>query len=310
MRNTPLRSLFRNSLAALHPEAVTGARRTRAARLAAVIAAAAVSPEDGKKFRGKDCVMMKRIVAFVFLQLVAASAFAGIYTPQSVPNPKQWGQEYYVSNPDGILSQATVDSLNYLARSLEEASGVEMAVVVLGSFRLTEEEQPNTCDLFQFNYELFNLWGIGNAETNRGLLVTVSYDDHQMFISTGTSLDADLPDATCLYIQNKFMLPRFREDDYDRGVMDGALAIYGYLTDDDMKSSIDKASSESSDDNDPFSVILGLIVLAGVIFLRRKVFRGGGGGYSGGGSWGGSSGSSHGSWGGGSTSGGGAGSRW
>lgn len=260
---------------------------------------------------------MRRIVLFLIFVVAASAAVAGVYTPQSVPNPKRWGQDYYVSNPDGILSSSAVDSLNNLAWALEQASGVEMAIVVLGSFRMTEDQEPNSCELFDFNYELFNLWGIGSAATNRGLLITVSYDDHQMFISTGTSLDAELSDATCLYIQKTFMTPRFKENDYDRGVIEGVIAIFGYLTDEDVKVKIDDArESENGDDiDDNTSLIGGIIMLVGIIYfsLRRRFRGGGGSGGSYGGSsssWSSSSGSSSGSWGGGSTSGGGAGSRW
>ena len=258
--------------------------------------------------------MKKKYLLLAFLMLAMFSAFAGIYTPQSVPNPKNWGQDYYVSNPDGILSQAAVDSLNNLAWSLEREAGVEMAIVVLGSFRMNEDEEPNQCELFEFNLELFEYWGIGDAETNRGLLITVSYDDHNMYISTGTSLDADLPDATCDYIMRAFMFPRFKEGDYDKGVIDGVVAIYGYLTDDGVKSTIDEAA-ENPEESDPVKVFLGIAAIVGIIYLRRKLRGyggGGGGGYSSGRSWSGGHSSSHssGSWGGGHTSGGGAGGRW
>ena len=105
----------------------------------------------------------------MLLSLAVISAFAGVYTPHSVPDPKQWGQEYYVSNPDGILSQATVDSLNRIALMLEQYTGdVEMAIVAIGSMRMSEDEEPNTCDIFQFSLELFNYWGIGKSSSNKG----------------------------------------------------------------------------------------------------------------------------------------------
>ena len=257
---------------------------------------------------------MKRVVLFLILAATATSVVAGVYTPQSVPNPKRWGQNYYVSNPDGILSSAAVDSLNNLAWALEQASGVEMAIVVLGSFRMTEDQAPNSCELFDFNFELFNLWGIGSAETNRGLLITVSYDDHQMFMSTGTSLDDELPDATCLYIQKTYMHPHFKEGDYDRGVIDGVIAVFGYLTDNRAKEKIDNAVENG--DDDPVNTFLTIVIFVGIIFFGLRWARRGGGDDSGGSysgsssSWGSSSSSSGGSWGGGSTSGGGAGSRW
>ena len=107
------------------------------------------------------------------------------------------------------------------------------------------------------------------------------------------------------------MLPHFKEGDYDRGVIDGVIAVFGYLTDENAKAKIDDAVENG--DDDAVNTFLASVMFVGVILIGiRRALRGGGGsgGSYSGSSWGSSSSSSSGSWGGGSTSGGGAGSRW
>jgi len=203
---------------------------------------------------------MKIALLILLLALsVVTSVFAGVYTPQTVPNPKH----------------------------------------------------------FNFNYELFNLWGIGKAETNRGLLITVSYDARKMFMSTGTSLESDLTDASCLYIQKHYMLPHFKNGDYDKGLIEGVVAVYGYLTNDKVKSKIIKAAESNGSVSDTvlaIIVVFSIILLAWIVswFSKDSDDSGGSSGSYSSSSYSSSSSSSssRGSWGGGSTSGGGAGSSW
>ena len=56
---------------------------------------------------------------------------AEVYTHETVPSPKVYGQDYYVSNPDTVLSFETVDELNELCTRLNANTGVELAVVAI-----------------------------------------------------------------------------------------------------------------------------------------------------------------------------------
>lgn len=73
-------------------------------------------------------------------------------------------------------------------------------------------------------------WGIGQAETNNGLLITAYTDpeDFTVRFETGYGLEGALPDATLFAIYEHKMRPHFRtagEEDYMTAFTDGVEAI-------------------------------------------------------------------------------------
>ena len=70
-----------------------------------------------------------RRVGIILALFFATISYAEVYTPEEVPNPKSQGQEYYVSNPDGILSDSTVNWVNGCAARLKKETEVELCVV-------------------------------------------------------------------------------------------------------------------------------------------------------------------------------------
>ena len=168
---------------------------------------------------------MKHLLRYTLLALafVATLAQAAVYTPETVPDPKQNGQGCYVANPDTILADSTVQWLDVCALKLERQTDVEMAVVALRSI--------GDADAFNFAYELFQRWGIGHAGKNTGVLILFVLDSHDLRIMTGTGIEGVLTDARCSQIMHDEMFPAFKLGDYDLGLCRGALAIYETCTD-------------------------------------------------------------------------------
>lgn len=167
---------------------------------------------------------MRRYLVFCLLSLsVAVCSTAAVYTPTDVPDPKVNGQEFYVSNPDSILADSTVNWLNSCAGMLDEKTHVEMAIVALQSI--------GEAEAFDFAYELFQRWGIGREGQNTGVLILFVLDSHDLRIMTGTGIEGVLTDAKCSKIMHDEMFPAFRAGDYDGGLCLGALAIYEVCTD-------------------------------------------------------------------------------
>lgn len=133
------------------------------------------------------------------------------YQVETIPSPKTQGQDYYVSNPSQILSTSVVDSLNRMAQMVEAKTSAELAVVVVDDFVGDDD--------FQFALDLFNSWGIGKARANNGLLLFVSTHKRAYRFITGYGMEAVLPDALLKRIGETRLVPRFREGDYDSGVL-------------------------------------------------------------------------------------------
>ena len=164
---------------------------------------------------------MKRICTILLLLMFVSLLRAAEYTVDQVPNVHLADGRRFVSNPDGILSPETVNRLDQMLLNMQETNSSEVAVVVLQSIGNT--------DTALFATELFTRWGIGKQNDN-GLLVLLVLDQQRIIFRTGYGLEGLLPDAICKRIQLQYVLPRFKEGNYDQGMLDGMTAITRILT--------------------------------------------------------------------------------
>lgn len=220
-------------------------------------------------------IRMKMLVLSAVCALSTALA-AAVYSPATVPNPKLYGQDYYVSNPDTILSDDDVAYLNRCCRLLEDTADVEMAVAVLGSIG---EYEP-----FDFGFELFQRWGIGKAGKNTGVLITFALSSRQVYINTGTGIEGVLTDALCKMIIENDMIPLFKQGDYGGGLCAAATHIYRIcshgeapeelmtMTSATNRGQFASASSSSSSSGDDEVGPLAWIIFSIIVFLTLLPF--------------------------------------
>jgi len=145
------------------------------------------------------------------------------YAVGDVPNVRLADSRQYVSDPNNILSTQAKDSINATLGRLESETGIETAVVMLPSIG---EDDP-----FGFSMTLFRQWGIGKKKSDNGLLILFVGDQRQVHFTTGYGIEGSLPDITCKRIQTRYMIPAFKEGDYDTGMTLGVKAVYAELKD-------------------------------------------------------------------------------
>ncbi len=141
---------------------------------------------------------------------------------ESIPNQKLINNSY-VSNPNKILTDATVIQIDTLLSALEKKTSTQVAVVALQSI--------GDADVFEFAQKLFDLWKIGSKENSNGLLILLVKDNHTIRFHTGYGLEGVLPDITCKRIQREFMVPEFKNENYDGGLLAGLAEVNKILTD-------------------------------------------------------------------------------
>lgn len=153
--------------------------------------------------------------AFVIglLFLFSNTIYAFEYTVDNIPNPQTANSANFVSNPDGILKEESIQQINQLLNSLRQQNKSEVAVVMVNSIG-SEEIKP-------FATALFKKWGIGTAENSNGLLILFVMDQRKVTFETGYGLEGVLPDAICKRIQTQTMIPYFKNGDYDGGMIAG-----------------------------------------------------------------------------------------
>lgn len=167
---------------------------------------------------------MRKLFVILLFAFCAANTLFGssrAYRVEDIPNVQAADRTRFVSNPDGLLSQSAVYRIDTMLYSLKESGRAQVVVVAVNSIG---DEVP-----FDFLQQLVTRWGVGCKEADDGLGILLVVDQGAIEIQTGYGLEGDLPDALLKRIINNYMLPAFRERDWDRGMTEGVAAIAGVL---------------------------------------------------------------------------------
>jgi uncharacterized protein len=76
-----------------------------------------------------------------------------------------------------------------------------------------------------YSYDLFNKWGIGSAESMRGVLLLVAHEERKVRIEVGCGLESTISDVTAGRIIRNSVTPRYRGGDLPGGTLAGVDAL-------------------------------------------------------------------------------------
>jgi uncharacterized protein len=196
--------------------------------------------------------MKRLIISLLIIVCATVDALCGTYTVDNLPNVRKQDATRYVINPDNILAEAAVDSIDGMLLALEKKTGIETVVAVVESIGDT--------DCFDFCHSLLNKWGVGKKNKNNGLIILLVTDQRCIQFYTGYGLEGDMPDATCKRIQTVTMLPYLKEGNWDGAMMAGLKSVCdildGSMTADDL---------DDEDDDTEVLVLLFVIIAIGIV---------------------------------------------
>lgn len=195
--------------------------------------------------------------------IVATLATAMAYSVEEIPNVHLSDKNQYVSNPDGVLRQATVDSLNRTIAHIWQASSAEVVAVVVNSIDGT--------DIDEFATDLFRHWGIGKKDNNNGVLVLVSTEERRAAIRSGYGAEGILPDIVCGRIIRDDMVPDFKEDNYDSGMIKAVSHIDSLLTTPGAVAEL-KSKYENDEAKENESAFHAFLAFAGVVAFMLLIY--------------------------------------
>lgn len=127
--------------------------------------------------------------------------------------PKVSGNTF-VSDAADVLDEANERKLDDILTQHYEKTGNQIAVVTTNDTK--ESASPK-----DFSTKLFNLWGLGDAEKDNGLLIMLSMNDRRIEFETGYGLEGVIPDVVLFRIQQEHMVPFFKKGDYQEGLLKG-----------------------------------------------------------------------------------------
>ncbi len=162
---------------------------------------------------------MKKFAHITFLVLCFLFSFAAngqdfsmkkvIQTPPAPPK--------LVNDYAGILTDAQQQSLEVKLTRFNDSTSTQITVVIV--------PRLDGMDVADAANELGRNWGVGQIKKNNGVILLISKEDRKLNISPGYGLEGALPDITCKEIIDDIIVPKFKGEDYYRGIDEGTDAI-------------------------------------------------------------------------------------
>jgi uncharacterized protein len=144
----------------------------------------------------------------------------------------------YVLDHAHILSSEEVGMLEANITAFEKETGNEIAVVILQN--LEGDTIENVAQ------EIFTAWGIGKKDINNGVLFLASIEDRRLRIHVGYGLEPTLTDIVAHNIEQDTIVPRFKQNDYAGGILEGVQAIESIIKDPAQAKYYEEVKDDSS----------------------------------------------------------------
>lgn len=151
------------------------------------------------------------LVAAAYLSVVAMVVWA---QPTVPPAP---AHGTYVADYAGVLSAETKKQIQAVGAELQAKTKAHIVAVTVKSLEGAAVED--------YSLTLLREWGVGDAKINNGVVLLVAIADRQSRIEVGYGLEGALPDAKTGQLQDEYMLPYFKQGNYDTGIRQGYAAL-------------------------------------------------------------------------------------
>jgi len=176
-----------------------------------------------------------------------------------------------------ILSPQVQAELTQQLGDLQQKTSRQLIVVTVPSLQ--------GYDIADYGVQLGRAWGVGQKQINNGALFIVAPSEHKVRVEVGYGLEGVLTDALSSVIIQREVLPRFRQDDMQGGVVAGTQALVQQLGLDTSTAEQRAAQAEQQQADQTRAYghrrggnpLAGLIVFVVLFFVIGGVLRGGGG---------------------------------
>ena len=126
--------------------------------------------------------------------------------------PKPLG---YVSDYEHLYTVEQKIFLDSLISDFKKDTRIEIAVITIDTSMTTIDS------LDEFAKHIANAWGVGEPETNNGILVAISSGFRRMRIVNGYGIEKILSDSETKEIIDNYFIPKFKTGEYFTGTVDG-----------------------------------------------------------------------------------------
>lgn len=160
------------------------------------------------------------IISYICLLYILCITSAYAYVQYPTPTND------YVNDFADIIEPHDKKRLISQLANIEKQTGIEIVVVTINS-KSDYGYQRN--DIEGFATDLFNTWGVGHKETNKGAMILVAKSDRQVRVELGLAYGHKL-DTQMKQVIDDEMLPYFRTNNYSRAIYEGTQGVTNLLT--------------------------------------------------------------------------------
>lgn len=196
--------------------------------------------------------------------------------------------DFFVNDFANVLSEQTEAEIMQKAANLYYACKAQAVVVTVDNL--------GGDNIDDFAYDLANDWGIGDAESDNGILVLLAVEEREIKIEVGSGLEGAIPDSKAGRIIDTYGLEYLRNNDFDNGIASIYNSIVNEIYIEYGLSADENYIPVDESDGSPVVTIIVFVIMAAIyISLAKKgiwvypLFFGGRGGRGGHGGFGGGS---------------------
>jgi uncharacterized protein len=161
--------------------------------------------------------MLKKLLYFFVIAIFSVKTVSAVSFPSPVG---------LVNDFAGIYSQDFRSKLETQFSDFNKQKGVEFALVTIKSLEgLSASDYAN---------RLFEQWKIGKKGEDNGLLVLIAVEDRDFWIEVGYGLEPYITDGRAGEIYRTYIVPEFKNGNYETGTTNTVMALEKYISDKDI----------------------------------------------------------------------------
>ncbi len=153
--------------------------------------------------------IVHRIIVLIFLSIL-------LFQIKSLAVVKPTAN-FYVNDYANLLSPETENYIMNTNISLNNQTGAQVVVVTVPNLEGNSLEEYAT--------QLFREFGIGDKNKNNGVLLLLALEERQFRVEVGYGLEGCLTDGKTGRIQDEYIIPYLKQNDWDNGIKNGFSAI-------------------------------------------------------------------------------------
>ena len=144
------------------------------------------------------------------ITLFACSLFVPLTAAAAKSTYPAHTERFFVNDFAGVLSEETESAIYTLGVDVQQRTTAQLVAVTV--------ETLGDKDVREYGLELAREWGIGQKDSDNGVLLLVAVKERKVSIEVGYGLEGDLTDAQTKRILENEAVPYLKDNDFSSGM--------------------------------------------------------------------------------------------